>query len=180
MNFQEWLSKEYPIQHTRENITTINFQGSENNFLEGSADFNMFPKLSHLSLSHHQLSFINLTNNKNLTSLDLSHNNLQDLDLSGNKLLKTLKASSNKIRQISFIHNQYLKNIDLSKNSLTNLDLMHFKNLKTLDISDNGSYFHLRYLDPYQKNNLTLIRKGIKKLSSKTKPLPSFTSTFKP
>jgi Leucine-rich repeat (LRR) protein len=74
---------------------------------------------------------------KSLIQLDVSRNNLTSLDISNNKALTSLGASNNKIESVKLPTNNTLINLSLYSNNLTTVNLTNQANLTYVDLQTN-------------------------------------------
>ncbi len=108
-----------------------------------------FTALQYLSCSNNNLSSIDLSHNKILTSLFCAFNQLTNLDVSHNTILTNIYCNNNHISTIDLTHNELLANLYCYNNDFSNLDVSynpvltnldcHSNNLTSLDLSHNES-----------------------------------------
>lgn len=108
-----------------------------------SADLTKAPELRTLTLRNCNLSALDLSWNRCLTSLDLSHNNFEILTLKGitdlydKNVLTDINLSYNRIYDLTLNEGYSIETLDLSHNSLNVLPLATMVNIKRLNLASN-------------------------------------------
>ncbi len=128
------------------NLWLLNCSG--NNLTELNVSQNK--SLSTLNCSGNQLKKLDVSHNDVLTSLYCSANKIEELDLSKNVALRNLSCYLNPLKGLNVEANENLEDLNCMGNDLTSLDVSKNKNLKKLDCSYNA----LKELD--LKENTTL------------------------
>ncbi len=116
-------------------ITYLNCSGD--NKISDGMELKYFPNLETLKLSNHNISKIDVKNNKLLTSLDLSNNRISSIDLSNNVKLVSLNLDNNSLTKINISHNSLLEKMEINDNNLVTLDTLNNSKLKYLGLSNN-------------------------------------------
>lgn len=135
----------YPDSSTRtiavngEKITTLDCKGCNLSYLDISKN----KELTWLDCSDNQLMNLNVSNNTDLKVLWCNNNQLTRLNLAKNILLTELYCYNNYLTTLNLSNNKALVRLNCSQNQLTNLDLRENKELNRLDCYEN----RLRFLD---------------------------------
>jgi len=114
----------------------------------------LFPMLTSLDCSGHNLTTLDVSHNTLLTNLDCSGNDLTTLNLSANIVLSSLDCSSNELKSLDLHNNASLIKLDCATNELESLDLSnntrleyveccHNSSIASLDVTNNPDLVHL-------------------------------------
>ena len=117
-------------------VDTLISYGGRISFLDVSQCRN----LRRLSIQWNKLSALDLSHNTELTYLDCGDNLLTELDLSSCPELYRIDCSYNLIKQLDLSANKKLKSLSCSNNQLSNLDLSNLDSLNRL--SSQSNYLH--------------------------------------
>ena len=91
-----------------------------------------------LSLDNNQLTELDVSKNKALTTLTVSSNNLKHLNVSKNTALKELFVYENNLTELDVSKNTALEKLIVFDNNLTELDVSKNTALTTLNVSSNN------------------------------------------
>lgn len=129
------------------NINTVESINLDNLSISDITGIEDFDSLKYLSCKQNTLSFLDITQNTELTTLDCRFNQLNSLNTSQNTGLITIRCSDNLISNLNLTQNIELKYLYCSNNPLTSLNVTQnpdlfwlFSNntgLINLDISQN-------------------------------------------
>lgn len=131
-------------------ITDINVGFRNINSLNG---IKFFSALKSLDCSSNQLTSLDISENKELTTLYCYMNNLTSLDVSSNKKLVSFTCYDNQLTSLNVSENRELVMLGCGTNFLTSLDVSENNKLRDLSCSDN----HLTSLDLSKHEDLTAL-----------------------
>lgn len=129
----------YPGKSTRtivvngENITALDCKGNNLTFLDVSKN----RELTYLDCSDNQLRLLDPGNNVALRVLWCNGNQLRDLNLENNPLITELYCYNNRLTKMDISKNRALARLNCSQNLLTRLDLRMNTELKRMDCYEN-------------------------------------------
>lgn len=126
------ISHFYPVSLPA--LTTLSL---ENNSLMDLEIGDNYPKLSSLSISHNEISEIDVTKLPLLYKLEINYNNISRLNLKNNTELTNLFCSKNKLTNLDLSANSKLTSIACDSNALTVLDVSMLTKLTTLSCAGN-------------------------------------------
>ncbi|CAM1367033.1 T9SS type A sorting domain-containing protein [Tenacibaculum xiamenense] len=128
----------------------IVFQNNEVEDLTGIEDFT---EMWYLICRNTNLSQIDLSNNKKLTTLSLANNKLTNIDLSSNTLLEQVLINDNSLGTVDLSSLFNLRTLNLDNTGLAEIDVKNNSSLVTLRVGEN----ELTQLDVSTNSNLTHI-----------------------
>lgn len=129
----------YPGKSTRaivvdgENITALDCKGNDLTFLDVSKN----RELTYLDCSNNQLRWLDTGNNVALRVLWCNGNQLTNLNLENNPLITELYCYNNRLTKMDISKNRALARLNCSQNLLTRLDLRMNTELKRMDCYEN-------------------------------------------
>ena len=126
------ISHFYPVSLPA--LTTLSL---ENNALMDLEIGDNYPKLSSLSISHNEISELDVTKLPLLYKLELNYNNISRLNLHNNPELTNLFCSKNKLTNLDLSANSKLTSIACDSNALTALDVSMLSKLTSLSCAGN-------------------------------------------
>ncbi len=94
-------------------------------------------KVETLNCNNMQLSFLDISQNPELTALNCSDNQLAELDVSENTALKFLWCYNNQLTELDVSKNTFLEELRVSDNQISSLDVSQNTALKDLRCSNN-------------------------------------------
>ena len=126
------ISHFYPVSLPA--LTTLSL---ENNSLMDLEIGDNYPKLSSLSISHNEISEIDVSKLPLLYKLEINYNHISRLNLKNNTELTNLFCSKNKLTNLDLSANNKLTSIACDSNALTVLDVSMLTKLTTLSCAGN-------------------------------------------
>lgn len=115
-------------------LTTLSL---ENNALMDLEIGDNYPKLSSLSLSHNEISELDVTKLPLLYKLEINYNNISRLNLYSNPELTSLFCNKNKLTNLDLSANVKLSSLACDSNALTALDVSMLSKLTSLSCAGN-------------------------------------------
>ena len=115
-------------------LTTLSL---ENNALMDLEIGDNYPKLSSLSISHNEISELDVTKLPLLYKLELNYNNISRLNLNSNPELTNLFCNKNKLTNLDLSGNVKLSSLACDSNALTALDVSMLSKLTSLSCAGN-------------------------------------------
>lgn len=115
-------------------LTTLSL---ENNALMDLEIGDNYPKLSSLSLSHNEISELDVTKLPLLYKLEINYNNISRLNLKSNTELTNLFCNKNKLTNLDLSANVKLSSLACDSNALTALDVSMLSKLTSLSCAGN-------------------------------------------
>lgn len=126
------ISHFYPVSLPA--LTTLSL---ENNALMDLEIGDNYPKLSSLSISHNEISELDVTKLPLLYKLELNYNNISRLNLNSNPELTNLFCNKNKLTNLDLSANVKLTSLACDSNALTALDVSMLPKLTSLSCAGN-------------------------------------------
>ena len=126
------ISHFYPVSLPA--LTTLSL---ENNALMDLEIGDNYPKLSSLSISHNEISELDVTKLPLLYKLELNYNNISRLNLNSNPELTNLFCNKNKLTNLDLSANVKLSSLACDSNALTALDVSMLSKLTSLSCAGN-------------------------------------------
>lgn len=126
------ISHFYPVSLPA--LTTLSL---ENNALMDLEIGDNYPKLSSLSISHNEISELDVTKLPLLYKLELNYNNISRLNLHSNSELTNLFCNKNKLTNLDLSANTKLTSLACDSNALTALDVSMLTKLASLSCAGN-------------------------------------------
>ncbi|MFR6435146.1 leucine-rich repeat domain-containing protein [Porphyromonas sp.] len=126
------ISHFYPVSLPA--LTTLSL---ENNALMDLEIGDNYPKLSSLSISHNEISELDVTKLPLLYKLEINYNNISRLNLKSNTELTNLFCNKNQLTNLDLSANTKLTSIACDSNALTTLDVSMLTKLTSLSCAGN-------------------------------------------
>lgn len=126
------ISHFYPVSLPA--LTTLSL---ENNALMDLEIGDNYPKLSSLSISHNEISELDVTKLPLLYKLEINYNHISRLNLKNNPELTNLFCNKNQLSNLDLSANTKLTNIACDSNALTTLDVSMLTKLTSLSCAGN-------------------------------------------